>query len=148
MDTIDKASKKMDDLIDSRLEEFDDINSYLDSKLEQSQLLFGDRPENNSQFYQQKIATNMEKMVSINTAIEAKQATVDSLEHLEASGKELSTEERQTLTDARKELAKLQKEQTDTETDLLTDIRNKLTADITKELREAVKKMFSDGDPE
>jgi hypothetical protein len=145
--TIEEASAKMDELIDNRLQEFDDITDYLDTRLDQVQLLFGDKSyEQQSQIYEQKIATNMEKMLSINTAIEAKQATVTALEKLEASGKELSTEERKELQDARDKVRELQKEQLNTETQILQDIQSQKRAVVTSEMNKMSKDLFDGAD--
>jgi len=141
--TIEEASSKMDELIDNRLKEFDNLEDYLDTKLDQLALLFGDKSyEQQAAIYNQKIATNMEKVTSIQTTIEQKQATVTSLEKLEASGKELSTEERKSLQDARDKVNELQKELLDTETKLLQDIDNKLKAQTSSEMTKYANELF------
>ena len=147
LDTVEEASDKMDDLIDGRLSEFDKLEDYLDTRLDQIKLLLGDKSyENQSLLYDEKIKTNMEKMVSINTAIEAKQATVEALNKLEASGKELSTEEREALQKAREKVTELQEQQLETETKLLQDINEKLRAQTSAEMDKAVKGMFNGAD--
>jgi enamine deaminase RidA (YjgF/YER057c/UK114 family) len=147
LDNIEEASSKMDDLIDSRLEEFDNLEEFLETRLDQVTLLLGEKSyEQQALLYNQKIETNLEKMTSINAAIEAKQVTVKALEKLEATNKELSTEERQTLTDARDELAKLQKEQLNTETKLLQDINNKLKAQTANEMNDLLSQLFGGAD--
>ena len=88
----------------------------------------------------------MEKMVSISTAIEAKQATVEALEKLEASGKELSTEERKALQNAREKVTDLQNQQLETETKLLQDISEKLRTQTSAEMNKAIKGMFNGAD--
>jgi chromosome segregation ATPase len=143
LDSIDEVSDKMDELIDERLTEFDDIEEYLDTRLDQVTLLFGNKSyEQQSQLYHQKVETNMAKMVSINTAIEAKQATVKSLEKLEASNKELSTEERETLKKAKEEVKSLQKEQLDTETRILQDLQNEKRATVTARMDQMIGEIF------
>ena len=147
LDTVEEASNKMDDLIDGRLEEFDKLEDYLDTRLDQLKLLLGDKSyENQTLLYNQKIETNMERMVSINAAIEAKQATVEALERLEASGKELSTEEREVLQNARNKVTELQEQQLETESKLLQDISEKLRAQTSAEMDKAVKEMFNGAD--
>lgn len=147
LETIQDASDKMDELIDDRLDEFNNLEDYLDTRLDQLKLLFGDKSyEQQAQLYNEKIAVNMEKMVSINTAIEAKQATVKALEGLEESGKELSTEERKELKDARNKVTSLQKEQLDTESQLLQDIANRLGNQVNAELDTMVNKIFGGED--
>ena len=137
----------MDDLIDGRLGEFDKLEDYLDTRLDQIKLLLGDKSyEDQTKIYNQKIETNMEKMVSISTAIEAKQATVEALKKLEASGKELSTEERKTLQDAREKVTDLQNQQLETETKLLQDISEKLRTQTSAEMDKAIKGMFNGAD--
>ena len=147
LETIQDASDKMDELIDDRLDEFNNLEDYLDTRLDQLKLLFGDKSyEQQAQLYNEKIAVNMEKMVSINTAIEAKQATVKALEGLEESGKELSTEERKELKDARNKVTSLQKEQLDTESQLLQDIANRLSNQVNAELDTAINNLFGGED--
>ena len=147
LDTVEEASDKMDDLIDGRLGEFDKLEDYLDTRLDQIKLLLGDKSyEDQTKLYNQKIETNMEKMVSISTAIEAKQATVEALKKLEASGKELSTEERKTLQDAREKVTDLQNQQLETETKLLQDISEKLRTQTSAEMDKAIKGMFNGAD--
>lgn len=147
LSTIQEASDKMDELIDNRLAEFDDITDFLDTRLDQIQLLFGDKSyEQQAQIYEQKIATNMEKMVSINEAIEAKKDVVEALEKLEASGKELSTEERKELQDAREKVSELQKEQLNTETQILQDIQSQKRAVVTSEMNKMLKELFGGAD--
>ena len=147
LETVQDASDKMDELIDNRLDEFNNLEDYLDTRLDQLKLLFGDKSyEQQAQLYNEKIAVNMEKMVSINTAIEAKQATVKALEGLEESGKELSTEERKVLQDARNKVTSLQKEQLDTESQLLQDIANRLGNQVNAELDTAINNLFGGED--
>ena len=147
LQTVEEASSKMDELIDNRLNEFNRIEEYLDTRLDQVKLLFGDKSyQDQTLLYNQKIETNMEKMVSINSAIEAKQATVKSLEKLEASGKELSTEERKALQEAREKVNELQKEQLQTETKLLQDIASKLRTQTSKEMNDLISGMFNGAD--
>ena len=88
----------------------------------------------------------MEKMVSINTAIEAKQATVAALEKLEANNKELSTEERQELQDAKDKLFEYQEELLNTETQTLQAIQDQKRATITPEMNKMLKDLFSGAD--
>ena len=147
LDTVEEASNKMDDLIDGRLEEFNKLEDYLDTRLDQLKLLLGDKSyENQTLLYNQKIEANMERMVSINAAIEAKQATVEALERLEASGKELSTEEREVLQNARDKVTELQEQQLETESKLLQDISEKLRAQTSAEMDKAVREMFNGAD--
>ena len=137
----------MDDLIDGRLGEFDKLEDYLDTRLDQLKLLLGDKSyEDQTQLYNQKIETNMEKMVSISAAIEAKQATVEALEKLKVSGKELSTEEQKALQDAREKITELQSQQLETETKLLQDINEKLRAQTSAEMDKAIKGIFNGAD--
>jgi len=147
LETIEEASSKMDELIDDRLESFDRLEDYLDTRLDQLKLLFGERSyEQQVQFYNEKIAVNTEKLASISTAIEAKQATVKALEELEASGKELSTEEREVLRNARDEVTSLQEKQLDTETQLLQDIADRLNSQLNAELDVTVSNLFGGED--
>ena len=149
LSTIEEASSKMDELIDDRLAEFDKLENYLDTRLDQLKLIFGDKSyEQQTQFYNQKIATNMEKMVSINAALEAKQVTVKTLEKLEETGKQLSTEERKELQDARDKVNELQEEQLNTETKLLQDIADKLRAQTSAEMTNLVNELFGGNDVE
>lgn len=147
LETIEEASSKMDELIDGRLESFDHLEDYLDTRLDQLKLLFGERSyEQQVQFYNQKIAVNTEKLASIGTAIEAKQVTVKALEELEATGKELSTEEREVLKNARDEVTSLQEKQLDTETQLLQDIADRLNSQLNAELDVTVSNLFGGED--
>ena len=85
IETISSASAKMDDLIDRRLKEYDNIVDYLDTRLDQSKLLFGDNYNIQNQIISQKIDANFKKMASIGEAIKQKQVTVDTLQKIEAT---------------------------------------------------------------
>ena len=148
LETINEASEKMDDLIDNRLQAYDNIEDFLDTRLEQIKLLFGEDYGAQVKLYNQKIDTNMSKMVAINDAIEAKQVTVKTLESLEASGKKLSTEEREELRNARDKVSELQEKHLTTETELLQDIASKLAAQTSEEMNKMVKRMFGGNDVE
>ena len=145
--TIEEASSKMDNLIDDRLNEFDRLEDYLDTRLDQLKLVFGDKSyEEQAQIYDQKIAVNMEKMNSITTAIKEKQATVEKLEELEATNKELSTENRKTLEDARDKINSLQEEQLSVETQMLKDEQQKKKVQVTAEVNSMISTMFNGAD--
>lgn len=151
--TIGDASTKMDELIDGRLESLDDIEDTLDTRLDQVQLLFGEKSyDQQAQLYEKKVAVNMEKLTSITDAINAKQTTVDELTKLEKNlkqnNKELSTEQRKELEDAKKKVNELQKEQLKTETEILQDIQSQKRATITSEVNSMMNNLFSGGDVE
>jgi hypothetical protein len=136
----------MDEVIDDRLQAYDDIEDMLDTRLEQVQLLFGDNYQAQARIYNQKAEAHMGKLVSINEAIEAKQATVKALENMEVKDKELSEEQRKELRDARKSITELQKQQMETETALLQDIRNELESRARDSAKKMVNGLFSGND--
>lgn len=136
IETIEEASSKMDELIDSRLGEYDSIYDYLDTRLDQYKMLNSQEYAGQAQLYGKQIETNLQKLVDINTSIEAKQATVKSLEKLEASGKTLSTEEREALKEAREKVNALQKDQLETESKILSTVKNKLEAETRQSVKE------------
>lgn len=148
IETIEQASDKMDELIDSRLGEYDRISDYLDTRLDQYKILNSQDYQGQADLYSKQIETNLQKLVDINTSIEAKQATVKSLEKLEASGKSLSTEEQAVLQDARDKINDLQKDQLGTETKILTAIKSRLQAKVTKEAKQAINNLFGGQDVE
>ena len=147
LEGINDASSKMDELIDMQVDQFDRILDVLDSRLDQIKLLMGDKDyETQTRFYNQKIATNIEKMATIAAAIEAKQATVKELEKLEVENTELSNEDRAVLIEARNKVNELQQEQIDTETNLLEDIASKLESETSAAMRDMVNSMFGSSD--
>ena len=145
-DSLNAAIEKMDEVIDDRLDAYDNVIDVIDSRLDQIKLLFGDDYGAQVKLYNQRINANMGKLTSINEAIEAKQATVEALEELEASGKELSNEEREELREARNSVVDLQQQQLDTETSLLQDIANKLDAQSRETMDEMIKQIFGGQD--
>lgn len=136
----------MDEIIDDRLRAYNDIEDLLDSRLEQVQLLFGNDYSAQTKIYNQKIETNMGKMATLVEAIEAKKDVVKQLEKLEASNKELSSEERQQLKDARDSINDLQKQQIETETSLLQDIAAKLESETRQSMDNMIKQIFGGQD--
>ena len=146
IDTIGDASDKMDKMIDDRISQYKDIRSYLDNRMDQVKLLFGDDYSAQSRMYSQKISTGISELVTINKSIEAKQATVKALESIEASGKELSTEEREELQQARDKVNELQEEQISTETALLQDVAAKLEADVNATTTRMANNLFGGAD--
>ena len=148
LDTIGEMSSKMDDIIEDRLQQYDNIEDFLDTRLDQLKLLFGEDYGAQVRFYNQKINNNMSKMVDINTAIEEKQATVEQLEKLESSDKKLSTENRQMLNDARNEITKLQQELNITAKETNQLIRDRLGDQTRGEMQKMTNDMFGGNDVE
>lgn len=144
--TLEEAVEKMDDVISDRLKAYDRIVDTIDSRLDQIKLLFGDNYGAQTKLYNERISANMGKLTSINEAIKAKQATVEALEKLEASNKELSKEQRKDLKEARESINDLQEQQIKTETSLLQDIANRLESQSRESMNEMVKKIFGGKD--
>ena len=144
-----EASAKISDLIDKHLDKFNDVIDILDTRLEQMQLLVGDRYNKQQvEFYDKKVDVNISKLSAIAQLIEKEQITVKEFEQIEASNKELSTEQREALEAARDKINELQKEQLNTEAQLLQDIVDRLSLQTTEEMRQMVNSMFGGTDTE
>lgn len=147
VDVLNDAIDGLNDLIDQRQERYDNISDYLDTRLDQVSLLYGEEA------YGAQIALNQAKLQSnsgrIQTDQESKRAQeqiVATLEAIQSQEGTLSEAQQEQLQSAQEKITDLQQDILDTETDSLEVLQEIKEAQVTQRTDELINSLFGGTD--
>lgn len=147
IDVLNDAIDGLNDLIDQRQEQYDNISDYLDTRLDQASLLYGEEG------YSAQIALKQAKLQSDSGRIQTDQEGMRAQEQIIATLKDIQSQEgtlseaqQEQLQSAQEKYTELQQDILDTETDSLKTLQEIKEAQVTQRTDELVNSLFGGTD--